>query len=109
MQGNAFRPGDWVVYHKTKHSVCPGPRAVAVTPSQCGDTYSYVVEKFWVVAEVNDDRVVLRTRRGKQHIVPANDPNLERPGWFKRWLYRRRFQSVAEASSGRHPLPQAAE
>ena len=92
-----FQVGDWVVYRKTKHSTTPGPRAMQVKPSAGGEEYAYQVDKFWVVAEVRDELLVLETRRGKQHEVSPNDPNLRRPNLWERWWHRARFQSPAVA------------
>jgi hypothetical protein len=91
----AFKPGDRVVYRKTKHSTTPGPRAKQISPAPQGEDYGYVVEKFWVVVEVLDDgRVRLRTRRGKEHLISAADPNLRRANWWQSWLYRSRFEDI---------------
>lgn len=94
MPGTTFQPGDWVVYSKTKHSTRPGPRATEISPSQAGDTYSYVVDKYWVVTEVRDGRIRVRTRRGKQHEVDLDDPNLHRATWWERLRYRSRFRAI---------------
>ena len=69
-----YHRGDWVIYKKSKYSTQPGPRAKNVSPAQSGDKYAYTVDKFWVVADVLEDgRLVLRTRRGKEHTVGADD------------------------------------
>ncbi|MCA9268725.1 MAG: hypothetical protein KDA41_09655 [Planctomycetales bacterium] len=96
-----FTPGDWVVYRKTKYSTHPGPRAQNVNASQHGEKYSYTVDKFWIVSDVLEDgRVVLHTRRGKEHVVDADDPLLHRARWWERMLYRQRFISIgAECAS----------
>jgi hypothetical protein len=93
--GRRFQSGDWVVYRKSKHGPAPGPRARQISPATQGEDYGYVVDKFWVVAESLDDgRVRLRTRRGKEHLIPAVDPILRRARWWERWLHRSRFQDV---------------
>jgi hypothetical protein len=87
-----FRPGDIVVYRKQKSSFHPGPHAKDIKPAPNGDLYSYLVEKFWrVVAVQPDHKLVVRTRRGKQHTIPANDPNLRRMHWWERLLFWHRF------------------
>lgn len=87
-----LRPGDWVIYRKTKFSTHPGPRAQEVTPTPHGDEYVYQVEKFWVVIEArHDGTLLLRTRRGKEHVVRADDPNLRRANWWERWRHGERF------------------
>lgn len=87
-----FRPGDVVVYLKQKSSLHPGPHARDIQPALHGDSYSYSVEKFWrVVAVQPDHTLVVRTRRGKQHTIAVNDPNLRRVHWWERLLFGHRF------------------
>jgi hypothetical protein len=87
-----YHRGEPVIYRLTKSSIRPGPRAQKVAPAPQGDSYSYLVEKFWVVRDVlPDGRVVLATRRGKEHVVPADDPNLRHARWWERLVYRGRF------------------
>lgn len=89
-----YRLGDWVVYRKTKHSASPGRRAKEITPEPNGEEYSYCVDKFWVVTAIENGHLVLMTRRGKQHTVETNDPNLRHARWWERLLYRERFQQI---------------
>ncbi len=100
---STYHPGDWVIYRKTKHSPKPGRRAQGVMPARNGDEYTYTVDKFWIVMEVRDDgSLVLKTRRGKQHVLPADLPNLHRTNLLQRWWYRSSFESVQQnqADSG---------
>ncbi|MCA9173888.1 MAG: hypothetical protein KDB14_05315 [Planctomycetales bacterium] len=90
-----FQVGDWVVYRKTKFSASPGPRAVNVVPSAAGEEYSYQVDKYWVVVEVTDGKLVLGTRRGKRHRVRLGDPCLRRASFWERRHHRRRFVDAA--------------
>jgi len=97
-----FNPGDYVIYRKQKFSVHPGPHAKEIRPCPQGDSYSYEVEKFWVVIAVErSNKIVVCTRRGKRHTIDAGDPALRRAGWLERLLFRRRFP-VSDAT---HPLP----
>ena len=92
MNFRRYRQGDAVIYRVEKHTTCPGPRARDVRPDQKGDYYRYVVDKFWCVAEVlADNKLRLVTRRGKEHIVQSDDPQLRRPSWWESLIYRRRF------------------
>lgn len=92
---NLLASGDWVVYRKQKHSASPGPRAKEVAASPRGETYAYVVDKYWVVKRrLDDNQVVLVTRTGKQHTVLMNDPNLRPARWWERWLYQERFRET---------------
>jgi hypothetical protein len=86
-----FRPGDVVVYRKQKSSSHPGPHAQDIQPALHGDSYSYMVEKFWrVVAVQSDNTLVVRTRKGKQHTIAADHPNLRRIHWWERLLFGHR-------------------
>ena len=99
MSERSFTPGEPVVFCMTKQSTCPGPRAHRIEPATKGDTYAYIVNKFWVVVKMlSDGRVVLRTRRGKEHIKSADDPNLRRASLWERLCYRDRFPSVEDAA-----------
>ncbi|MEZ6129661.1 MAG: hypothetical protein R3C59_13340 [Planctomycetaceae bacterium] len=96
----AFRPGDLVVYRKTKHSTHPAPRAANVQPAPHGDNYSYTIDKFWVIEQVLDDgTVVAATRRGKRNRLKSDDPMLRRANLLQRLLYRGRFASLPEATT----------
>ena len=94
-----FQPGDVVVYRKQKSSARPGPNARDIQPARHGDSYSYSVDKFWRVIEVQpDNTLVVLTRKGKQQTIAANDPNLRRAHWWEWLLFWHRF-----------PRPQIAE
>ncbi len=87
--------GDWVVYHKSKQSRVPGRRAALITPTGKGETYNYVVDKFWVVESVDVDGTLrLRTPGGKLHEVDPDDPNLAPAGLVTRLLWRHRFRRI---------------
>ena len=89
-----FEKGDLVIYTMTKQSPQPGPRARSVYPAQSGDDYSYVVDKFWMVADVvNGNQVVIVTRTGKTRGVRANDPQLKKANWWQRLRFHNRFPS----------------
>lgn len=101
MMKQLFKAGDWVIYRKTKHSTHPGPRAQDVQPSENGDDYSYLVDKFWAVAETRDEQtLVLVTRTGKLHVVSVDDPHLRHANWWERFRYRQRFPKLSEAVKG---------
>ncbi|GIW99258.1 MAG: hypothetical protein KatS3mg111_2591 [Pirellulaceae bacterium] len=88
--------GDKMVFAKDKHSPSPGPRAREVVASPKGDDYSYIVEKYWTVVDVRPDgKLLLRTRRGKEHLVSRDDPRLRHATLWERWRYRHRFPKVA--------------
>lgn len=88
--------GTPVVYRRTKHSRSPGPRAAVITPAKHGDSYSYVVDKFWVVVErLSSDEIVVMTRRGKQLTLNPDDPNLRRANLFERLMHHKRFPKLA--------------
>lgn len=92
-----WKAGDWAVYRKSKRSASPGPRAENVFASRKGETYTYVVDKYWVVeAMLPNARLRLKTARGKTHVIDADDPNLRRPSLLDRLLRRDRFRIVEE-------------
>ncbi len=98
-----WKPGDWAVYRKSKRSATPGRRATNVKASAKGESYTYIVDKFWIVdSTLPGDRLLLRTARGKTHIIDADDPNLRKPGWLRRLLWRERFRSVEAANNSPH-------
>ncbi|MCO8120450.1 hypothetical protein NHH03_01780 [Stieleria sp. TO1_6] len=95
-----WKEGDWAVYRKSKQGANPGRRASQVVASSKGETYRYVVDKFWVVDKVLEDgHLRLVTARGKCHLISADDPNLRRPGLLQKLLWRERFVMV-ESSRG---------
>lgn len=99
MSARALHIGDWVIYRMQKVSTRPGPRAQDVYPAPRGEDYKYLVDKFWIVEEVlGEDRLRLRTRRGKTHVVKLQDPSLRRPRLWERWLYANRFRAVEEGN-----------
>jgi hypothetical protein len=89
------------VFSKDKMSLSPGRRAKEVVPLSKGDSYSYIVEKYWTVQSLNDDgTATLITRRGKQHTVPLDDPRLRLASLWERWRYHQRFPAIPENSGG---------
>lgn len=98
-----WKPGDWAVYRKSKRSVSPGRRAENVVASPKGESYTYVVDKFWVVeATLPGGRLRLRTARGKTHEIDADDPSLRRPTLLQRIFRRDRFQTVEQSLETPH-------
>ncbi|MCG8648491.1 MAG: hypothetical protein MI861_01580 [Pirellulales bacterium] len=98
MRSSGWSVGDWVIYRKPKRSTAPGPRARNVVPASRGESYSYTVDKYWVVKELlGDDQLLLQTRRGKHHKVSADDPSLRKPHLWERWLLRGRFRAVEDS------------
>lgn len=100
-----FEIGDRVVYTRDKVSTRPGPRAKNVFATPHGETYAYQVDKYWRVTGFQPDgSLMLRTRRGKQHVVRPDDPRLRRPNLWERMFYGSRFpnqsDSAAEPNSG---------
>ena len=92
-----FRVGEPVVFRMTKFSTDPGPRAKEVQPAPSGETYSYLVDKFWTVGRVETDgTLVLVTRRGKQHRVTTDDLRLRPANWWERWMYSTRFPKLEQ-------------
>lgn len=91
----SFAKGDWVVYCKTKYTTHPGRRAKNIEAAESGDSYSYSIDKFWIVANVlADGKLLLQTRRGKQHLIDADDPNLRPATLWDRIRYRAYFRQI---------------
>lgn len=92
-----FHSGDRIIYCKQKASNRPGPRARDVYAAPFGETYSYIVDKFWRVQDFTDDgRIVVTTRTHKVHYLNPNDPNLHKAGWIERVRYRSRFPQAEQ-------------
>ncbi len=92
---SSLKSGDVVIYRKHKQTTHPGPRARHVNASSKGDHYSYMVEKFWIVGQVlSDGRLLLRTRRGKTHVIDDRDPNLRRATLWDRLRNPTRFTQL---------------
>lgn len=95
MWSRPYRPGDLVIFRRTKSTTHPGRRAQEVQATKHGDLYSYFVEKSWIVERVQQDgTLMLRTRRGKRHVVAPNDPNLRHATIWDRLRYRARFAEL---------------
>ena len=96
---STFKPGDRVVFEMEKHSTSPGPRASSIKPEPHGEGYYYRVDKYWIVKEVrNDGTVVLETRRGKRHVLPADHHGLRHANWRERLFLADRFPEPREES-----------
>ena len=92
---NRIHVGDPVIFTVSKITSHPGPRAKHIHPARAGETYSYQVEKFWTVAEIRSDGLLLLvTRRGKQHLVQSNDFRLRPVKWWEKWIYQNRFPAL---------------
>ncbi len=97
---------DQVVYCKQKHSSSPGPRARGVDAASHGETYSYTVDKFWLVKDIRSDgQLLLITRTGKEHIIDPYDPNLRRATIWERWYYRKRYRKIESLLSSESDSP----
>ncbi len=95
MRRRQYRRGDPVIFRVTKSSYRPGPRARNIHPAPHGESYSYAVDKFWmVVEELGSDMLLLQTRRGKTHRIHAHDPQLRHATWWERLRYGARFPQL---------------
>ncbi|MCA9105289.1 MAG: hypothetical protein R3B96_10685 [Pirellulaceae bacterium] len=90
----SFKTGDWVVYRKQKSGTHPGPRAKIVGAAEKGDSYAYLVDKYWIVVRVTAEQLTLRTRRGKLHEIDPQDPRLRRANWWQRLTLKNRFREI---------------
>jgi len=103
MNSSDFQLGDLVIYLMTKQSAHPTLRAKTVAPSESGEDYRYLVEKFWIVCEITKEgELIVQTRRGKTRTISPEDPNLKRANWWQRWLYRGRFPTIDKRQTPEH-------
>ena len=96
MRTEQFQKGDRIIFTKTKFGPSPGPRAEDIDPSLHGETYSYLVKKFWTVLDLEGDRLLVQTRTGKRHWVDLDDPGLRAPTWWEQIKYRERFPAIED-------------
>jgi hypothetical protein len=90
--------GDLIVYRKQKASTRPGKRAYDIRASEQGDLYTYLVDKYWTVADIlGDDHLVAVTRTNKRHYLTPDDPNLRKARLTERLLYGHRFPHLTES------------
>ncbi len=93
-----YKRGDLLVYKKQKRSRQPGPRARSIAAAVQDGKFMYVVDKFWIVAEICEDGMLdVRTRLGKRHRLNPADPNVRHPSWWQRLLYRSRFRELQQS------------
>ncbi len=105
MRWRDYRRGDPVIFRVTKSSYRPGPRARNIYPAPNGESYSYAVDKFWtVVEELDNDMLLLQTRRGKTHRIHAHDPLLRHATWWERVRHGARFPQMSMADVSRIEL-----
>lgn len=104
-----FRRGDVVVVARQKYSTSPGPRAREVSPATSGDSYSYIVDKYWLVKSCEDGELRLLTRTGKEHVIPADDFRVRKPTIWERLFSRSRFPSQELLETAGSELSQAAD
>lgn len=95
MLSSTPKPGDVVVFSKTKWGRRPGPRAREVAPLAAGDGYSYTVDKFWIVLDVHEDGSLdLLTPGGKVRQLDLHDKTLRFPTLIERLRYRGRIKRL---------------
>ncbi len=87
-----IKVGEFVIFRKSKTSVRPSPRAKDLQPAKHGDTYSYIIDKFWKVVQVFDDNTIeVETRRGKRSRLDANSPLVRKVYPWERFFFRDRL------------------
>ncbi len=88
----SFKTGEFVIFEKSKNSTHPSPHAKDVRPAEHGETYSYIIEKFWKVVRVFENGTIeLETRRGKRHRLYTATPQLRKASFWDRLLFRNRL------------------
>ena len=87
-----FKTGDFVIFGKAKSSTHPSPFAKHIQPAKHGETYSYIIDKFWKVVRVFDNGMIeIETRRGKHHLLDTDSSQLRKARWWDRLMFRKRF------------------
>lgn len=87
-----FSVNDFVIYHQPEAAVRPVPGARNISPAERGELYTYVVDRFWRVAQVNNDGTLDAIESsGRRHRLRQTDPALENAGWWSRTFQRRLF------------------
>jgi hypothetical protein len=84
----SFHIGEIVVYQKPKYSTHPGPRARDVHPSEHGDGYTYIVDKFWKVVGLTESSITLKTRQGKEHVIGIDDTLIRKLHWWEKFFFK---------------------
>ena len=91
-----LRPGAPILYRMQESSTCPSQDAIDVYPSEHGESYSYLAQKYWRVEEVLEDGSILALTPLMEHqYVRPDDPNLRRANLIERLRYAARFPSPA--------------
>lgn len=87
-----LRAGAPIVYRVQETSTCPSPDAVSVYPSERGESYDYLANRYWRVEEViEDDWIVALTPLMEHQYLRRNDPNLRKASLLERLRYAGRF------------------
>jgi hypothetical protein len=101
-----YAVADHVIYRKQKVSAHPGQRARQIRPSEKGEDYYYLVDKYWVVSAVlYDGSIEVMTRTGKRYCLRPDDPNLHKPSLIEELVHRDRFPRLPAAPPARHRQP----
>ncbi len=91
----SWKPGDWIVYRMSKHGIAPGKRAHHVSASRKGESYNYIVDKFWVIEKIGPNgELYVRTPGGKTRVLASNDLNIRRARWWHRFQWGERFRTA---------------
>ncbi len=91
-----FRAGAPIVYRVQEASTCPSPDALSVYPSERGESYDYLANKYWRVEKVLEDgSIVALTPLMEHQYLRRNDPNLRKANLIERLRYAARFPSAA--------------
>ncbi len=99
MASQRFQVGALVVYRRTEISAQPAPNARQIAPTPSGEGYSYCVDKYWQVKQINADGTLLvRTRGGGEHTVRADDPNLRHASFVERLMLARTFEPTRRSA-----------
>ncbi len=88
----------------TRNSTRLPPGAKQVVPSLRGESYSYVLDKFWLVmGKADSGKLRVRTRRGREFQIDPDDRRLRAATWRERAVWRHKFPPLNPPP--RRPLP----
>jgi hypothetical protein len=100
----SFRPGDCVIFSLHRRSTHPRLGAKEIQPERHGEGYLYLVDDFWLVTQSRGAQVVVKTSRGRFHLLETDDTRLRLASWWQRLIFRHRFPKL-EPIALRRGLP----
>jgi hypothetical protein len=99
-----YARGDCVIYRKTKQKSRPARRARNIHLAPKGETYTYDIDKYCCILELNEEGdAVLLTRRGGRLTVAVSNSRLRPARWWERILRAQLFPSWPPQDPNKQP------